>query len=69
MTPPFQAPDEVGHFWRASALARGAFIPDLSGGVPSALVPKGVRSLVGALWVNTAGNPAAKVGYSRIRAA
>lgn len=68
-TPPFQAPDEVGHYWRAVTIARGALLPDLVDGKPSALVPRGVRDLVQVLWVPTAGNPELKVGFDRIRAA
>lgn len=69
LTPPFQAPDEVGHFWRAYALARGVVVPDSANGMPAAFVPKGVRDVVGAVWVDTAGKPEAKVGCNRIRAA
>lgn len=71
VTPPFQAPDEVGHYWRACALSLGDVLPSTTGGKPSALVPRGERDLVATLWVMTAGQEgeSAKVGMNRIRAA
>ena len=68
-TPPFQVPDEVGHYWRAYAIARGELVPTMLNGRPSALVPLGVRELVANLWVATAGRPELKVGWPRVRAA
>ncbi len=44
ITPPFEVPDEVGHYWRASSIAYG----HVGGGRP--LVPRGFRILVWALW-------------------
>lgn len=69
MTPPFQVPDEVGHYWRAYTIARGEIIPSMLNGRPSAAVPLGVRQLVANLWLPTAGRPELKVGWSRLRAA
>lgn len=71
VTPPFQAPDEVGHFWRAYSIARGAILPVRREGKPAADVPRGVRDLVATLWVNTAGKQGAeaKIGIERIRRA
>ena len=70
-TPPFQGPDEVGHFWRAYSLARGSVLPKIEHGKPTVYLPRGVRDLVGTLWVETAGKSGsdAKVGLDRIRAA
>ena len=69
VTPPFQAPDEVGHYWRAVSLARGAVLPSMATGKPTALVPAGVKELVATLWVPTAGRPDLEVGVERLRAA
>jgi uncharacterized membrane protein len=71
VTPPFQGPDEVGHFWRSYSLARGAVWPAMEHGRPVADVPRGVRDLVGTLWVDTAGKSGekAKIGMARLRAA
>ncbi|HEX7833069.1 MAG TPA: DUF2142 domain-containing protein, partial [Thermoanaerobaculia bacterium] len=68
VTPPFQAPDEVGHYWRACALARGTVLPSMEGGRPSALIARGERDLVAVLWVGTVGQSgeAAKVGTARL---
>lgn len=71
LTPPFQSPDEVGHFWRAYSIARGNVLPDMTSGRPTAMLPRGVRNLVGTLWVETAGRTGtdARVGVERLRAA
>jgi len=44
-TPPFRAPDEAGHFWRADALAVGYWIPPMHHGHPSAYIPRGIEQL------------------------
>jgi uncharacterized membrane protein len=44
-TPPFRAPDEAGHFWRADALALGYWIPPMHHGHPSAYIPRGIEQL------------------------
>lgn len=69
IAPPFQTPDEVGHFWRAYSIANGTLNPTMTMQGPSADVPGGVRKLVATLWVMTAGDPNAKIGIERIRAA
>ncbi|HYM59985.1 MAG TPA: DUF2142 domain-containing protein [Thermoanaerobaculia bacterium] len=68
-TPPFQAPDEVGHYWRSCSIARGTILPTMTDGQPSALVPLGVREIVRTLWQPTAGRPDVKIGVARLRAA
>lgn len=67
IAPPFQTPDEVGHFWRSYSVATGTLNPEMTWRGPSAEVPGGVRKLVGALWI-TPGTPE-KVGMERLRAA
>jgi uncharacterized membrane protein len=67
IAPPFQTPDEVGHFWRSYSVAIGTLNPEMTWRGPSAEVPGGVRKLVGALWV-TPGTPE-KVGMERLRSA
>ena len=44
-TPPFRAPDEAGHFWRADAIALGYWIPPMHHGHPSAHIPRGIEQL------------------------
>src|SRR5437867_1900882 len=44
MTPPFEVPDEVGHYWRASSIAYG----NLGRGRP--VMPRGFRIIVWAFW-------------------
>src|SRR5437867_518595 len=44
ITPPFEVPDEVGHFWHASSIAYGY----LDRGLP--VMPRGFRIIVWALW-------------------
>jgi len=44
-TPPFRAPDEAGHFWRADAIALGYWIPPMHHGHPSAYIPRGIEQL------------------------
>ena len=46
LTPPFQVPDEVGHFWRATAIAEGDVIPAAGAGGTFAEIPEGARTLV-----------------------
>lgn len=67
IAPPFQTPDEVGHFWRAYSIATGTLHPQMTMQGPSGEVPGGVRKLVGTLWVMTAGDPNAKIGMERLR--
>jgi uncharacterized membrane protein len=44
ITPPFEVPDEVGHYWRASSIAYGY----LGRGQP--VMPRGFKIIVWALW-------------------
>jgi len=44
ITPPFEVPDEVGHFWRASSIAYG-FVAN-----PRPIVPRGFGIIIYALW-------------------
>lgn len=44
VTPPFEVPDEVGHYWRASSIAYG-FVTN-----PRPLMPRGFGVIVYALW-------------------
>ncbi|HEY8131744.1 MAG TPA: DUF2142 domain-containing protein [Thermoanaerobaculia bacterium] len=44
ITPPFEVPDEVGHYWRASSIAYGNV------GRGSPVMPRGFRIIVWALW-------------------
>lgn len=66
---PFQVPDEVGHYWRAAAIAEGAFAPRGGAASPSAHVPRGVKEIVAATWVDTAGKVDGTVGLERLRRA
>jgi uncharacterized membrane protein len=55
LTPPFQSPDEVAHYWRANAIARGQFVSARVDGKPSAVIPTDARDLVATLWMELAG--------------
>lgn len=46
VTPPFKVPDEVGHFWRASAIAYGVVVPQVDSRGASAEIPVGLKTLV-----------------------
>ncbi len=50
ITPPFQVPDEVGHFWRAESIAYGTILPRMSPTGAIAELPKDVASLVHVFW-------------------
>jgi uncharacterized membrane protein len=63
VTPPFQVPDEVGHYWRAVAIADG----QLAGS--AVRLPKCVQTLVYVLWVQTAGQPDVRFDRTRLRTA
>lgn len=51
ITPPFQVPDEVGHFWHSYALARGEVFPNIVAGRAVVELPQGARDLVATLWI------------------
>ncbi len=53
-TPPFRVPDEVGHFWRAYALATGTLSPDIAKGGATSELPRGVRRIVQEFWRDAA---------------
>lgn len=55
LTPPFQSPDEVGHYWRATSIAMGDLAPTMVDGRPGALIPNDARDLVAVLWMEMAG--------------
>jgi uncharacterized membrane protein len=55
ITPPFQAPDEVGHYWRATAIAGGEFSSTKVNGRSGASIPTDARDLVATLWMDLAG--------------
>ena len=46
LTPPFQVPDEVGHYWRATAIAEGQILPAATPEGTFAEIPEGARTLV-----------------------
>ncbi len=48
VNPPFQAPDEVLHFFRGEAIANGHWMPNGGGRPDSAPIPQGLKTLV---WV------------------
>lgn len=64
LTPPFQSPDEVAHYWRASAIAGGDFLPERIDGRPHCEVPVDARDLVAACWAEMAGKD---VHYDRAK--
>jgi hypothetical protein len=64
VTPPFQSPDEVGHYWHATAIARGDLLPRKFDGRPSAMIPRDARDLVATLWMELAGKD---VPYDRAK--
>ncbi len=53
LTPPFQVPDEVGHFWRAESIAYGTILPRMSPTGAIAELPKDVAALVHVFWKDT----------------
>jgi uncharacterized membrane protein len=55
LTPPFQSPDEVAHYWRATAISRGQLVSTQVGGRPTAVISRDARDLVATLWMELAG--------------
>lgn len=53
VTPPFQVPDEVGHFWRAESIAYGTILPRMSPAGAAGELPKDLAALVHVFWKNT----------------
>lgn len=68
LTPPFQTPDEVGHYWRATSIAAGDLVPTMVANRPGALIPSDARDLVWVLWMELAGKDI-QFDRSRFRAA
>jgi uncharacterized membrane protein len=64
LTPPFQSPDEVAHYWRSAAISRGNLIPDVKDGRPYCTVPVDARDLVAICWAEMAGKD---VHYDRAK--
>jgi len=64
LTPPFEVPDEVGHYWRASSIAYGHVAP--RGDVP---MPRGLRAIVYWLWMSRRGEPVDRTRVASARAA
>ncbi len=52
ITPPFQVPDEVGHFWRAESIAYGTILPRMSPTGAVDELPKDLAALVHVFWKN-----------------
>jgi hypothetical protein len=46
LTPPFQVPDEIAHYYRACAIAHGGFWPPVKGGHGYTAVPIGEREFI-----------------------
>jgi uncharacterized membrane protein len=67
VTPPFQVPDEVAHYWHSVALAHGDVFQVTQNGRLGSWVPKSARDFVYLTWVETAGHPENKVGMARLR--
>ncbi|HSP13637.1 MAG TPA: DUF2142 domain-containing protein [Thermoanaerobaculia bacterium] len=66
VTPPFQVPDEVGHFWRAESIAHGALFPPMTARGAAAELPKGLASIVLVFWRTT---PDFKITYDEFHRA
>lgn len=69
VTPPFQVPDEVAHYWHAVSLAHGNVFHVMQNDRMGTYVPKSARDFVYLTWVETAGKPENKIGMARLRAA
>jgi uncharacterized membrane protein len=46
VTPPFEVPDEVFHFWRPLVIAGGQFLPQRRGAPDAGAIPLGAQNLV-----------------------
>lgn len=69
LTPPFQVPDEVGHYWRAVAIAEGYVLPTPGGAGSFAAIPEGMRTLVFVFYRDIAGKPEMKITREQFRTA
>src|SRR6476469_10582252 len=65
ITPPFQVPDEVGHFWRAVSIAHGTIFPRIENGLGVAYVPQGLSTIVFCFWKETAGAEDVKITWAQ----
>ena len=68
LTPPFQVPDEVGHFWRASAIAEGYVVPSPGGAGSFVSIPEGTRMLVFFFYKDMARKPEVRIEWQQFRA-
>lgn len=69
VTPPFQVPDEVGHYWRAASIGEGVIAPGTTPRGSASELPKGVRDFVAATWFESGGNAESKFQPERWSAA
>ncbi len=69
ITPPFQVPDEVAHYWHAVSIAHGNVFHVMQNERMGTYVPKSARDFVYLTWVETAGKPENKIGIARLRTA
>ncbi len=67
VTPPFQVPDEVGHFWRAMSIAYGAVVPPVEARGGVARIPQGYSTLVYVFWRDIAGAPDEKIAWKQFQ--
>lgn len=67
ITPPFQVPDEVGHFWRAVTIARGTIFPRMEREGAVAEVEQGFSTIVLVFWRPTAGAEHVKITWPQFR--
>jgi uncharacterized membrane protein len=65
ITPPFQVPDEVGHFWRAVSIAQGTIFPRIEAGSGVDEVPQGLSTIVFCFWKPTAGAQNVKITWAQ----
>jgi len=67
ITPPFQVPDEVGHFWRALSISRGDVFPRVERAGAVAKVPQGYATIVFVFWKPTAGAQDVKITWPQFQ--
>ncbi|HVS31542.1 MAG TPA: DUF2142 domain-containing protein [Thermoanaerobaculia bacterium] len=69
ITPPFQVPDEVGHFWRAASIADGHLLPETNESGSFATVADGIKGIVFVLWRDIGGKLDARITWVQFRTA
>ena len=69
ITPPFQVPDEVGHFWRAASIAEGYVVPEMDESGSFATVADGIKGIVFVLWRDIGGRTEAKITWAQFTTA